>query len=730
MRRAAALYALLAIASYTPQSLSPWNTVAYVGDPLANAYVVAWNAHQLVRQPLHVFDTNVLYPHKAALAFDEHRILPSLLVAPIVWTTGNSILAYNVALLLASLLLALATRHLALRLGLGALAAFTAGALNAFHTYQVNEFARLQIVFHGFIPLALAGFVSFLQSGERRAAWRTGAFLLMQGFCCAYYLLYGALLFVTLALIALCAQPRATLAKLPRLLLPAVVCALPLVPMGAVYARSAAIYGYERAPPRGIDLEHYVSTSPRNLLYGPIGAEVRLQQRGPHFIGFFALALGALGLTRLRQTSGRERLPARVWVPAAALLALGFALLSLGSVLSAFGRTLGPGPYRLLYDFVPGFRLVGIPERLSLFAMLFISLLAARGVDLLARGGYGLVALVCAALVPLEHLGPLPLSQRIPVGSEIAPVYRWLAGNPVRAVTELPIHGEGFVRRETLEMYASTFHWKPTVQGYVTYDPLLSKVLRRQSGDFPSPLSLQALARVGVDTVVVHHDPDAALRLFESVRPRYREALARSLDLRAPFLGNAVAKAVAEGTIRLAASLPHPAFGDDPAHRDEVYRVEAPAVREPAALEPRGRRLREPTWRYSSLYGRAAQAGDGDPTTAWEVRRPLQGDEWIEVAFGRDAPVSGIALPMRRSAAFPTVFVVEGLLATGEWKELARLGPGQVLQIVDQLLQNPGMARMSFAFETATLRGIRLALAPGASSFDGWAVDEIEVLTP
>jgi hypothetical protein len=45
-------------------------------------------------------------------------------------------------------------------------------------------------------------------------------------------------------------------------------------------------------------------------------------------------------------------------------------------------------------------------------------------------------------------------------------------------------------------------------------------------------------------------------------------------------------------------------------------------------------------------------------------------------------------------------------------------------------LQNPGMARMSFAFEAQALRGVRLVAAPGASSFDGWVADELEVITP
>ena len=62
-RVAAALYAALFLASLYPQSLRPWDTVAYIGDSLDTVYFMAWNAHQVVRDPLHLFDANILYPH-------------------------------------------------------------------------------------------------------------------------------------------------------------------------------------------------------------------------------------------------------------------------------------------------------------------------------------------------------------------------------------------------------------------------------------------------------------------------------------------------------------------------------------------------------------------------------------------------------------------------------------------------------------------------------------------
>ena len=70
-----ALYAVLAVASFLPLSAHPRDTVAYVGDSLESVYLVAWNVHQAFRSPLHLFDANVLHPHRGALAFTDHRLL-------------------------------------------------------------------------------------------------------------------------------------------------------------------------------------------------------------------------------------------------------------------------------------------------------------------------------------------------------------------------------------------------------------------------------------------------------------------------------------------------------------------------------------------------------------------------------------------------------------------------------------------------------------------------------
>lgn len=698
---AAVLYVALLLASLYPQSLAPGSTVAYVGDSLESVYIVAWNVHQFFRNPRHLFDANILYPVDDSLALTDHRLLPSLLVAPVIWVTGNPVLAYNAALGLAFLLAALGGRHLARAVGIPAAGAWAAGALYAFHTYQVNEAPRLNIVFHGFVPFALAELLRYLKSGERAHAWRLAGLCLLQGLSSNYHLLYASLVLGMVAAAWAAVRPREMRHRLPPLLAAAALAALAYAPIAWPYVRVSRTHALSRDLPVGIDLRHYVSTSPTNLFYGPIGGPVRLQQRAAHFVGFVSMALAALAVAAWALRRGRDTepslLPGRVWVPAAAALALLFVALSLGRDMAVFGHELGPGPYRLLYYGVPGFQQVRIPERLALLAMLFVALLVGRGLALLQARAPRLVVIALAALVPLEHLSPLPAVERVAVGKDVPAVYRWLATQPVHAVAEVPVHGEGLVRKETLEAYFSTYHWRPVIHGYTAYPLLVTKVMRRMAAEFPADVALQAFERAGVDTVVAHLDrADGRLR-------------------------HEIAQARAAGRLERLIRFPAP--------ETEVYRLHAGPPRTAAAF-PTGHRVTAPGWRYRTKEGDPMPAADGDPRTAWRVPRALNGDEFYEIRFDRPLPVSGVVLRLNRDSAFPNRLRVGGLDLHGRWKELARLDEAHWLQLLDAVLTRPGPAALGFDLGGRVLAGVILQPGEGGSSFEGWSIPEIEVLTP
>ncbi len=730
------LYAILLVASFVPLSLRPRDTIAYVGDSLESVYLVAWNVHQAFRSPAHLFDANVLYPNEAALAFTDHRLLPSVAVAPVVWLTGNPVLATNVATGLACLLAAFGGRRLGRVLGLDPVGAWAAGALYAFNTYQVNEAPRLNIVFHGFLAFALADLVLYLRNGEGRHARRVGLWMLLQALSANYHLLYGALLLALVVAGALVARPRVVARRMLGLALPALVAAALYAPIAMPYLRAAKAHGYARELPAGVDLAHYVSTSPTNLLYGALGVEVRLQQRGPHFVGFVSLglalvALGAWAAGRHAPPDGGV-VPARVWVPAAAALAIVFVAFSLGRDAVVFGHRLGPGPYRLLYAGVPGFQLVRIPERLGLIAMLFVGLLAGRGLTLLRGTRARAVAIALAAVVPLEHVGPLPVSERVPVGGQIPEVYRWLATHPSRALAEVPARGEGLVREETVEMYFAGYHWRPVIHGYTAYPPLLTRLLRRMAAELPSEAALQAFQRVGVDTVVVHRGRPIGLDLARRLRDTGREDPARLRDLlrRADLdLFEALPRAVARGRLWREALFEGPEARLYDSGRDEVYRLRA-VPPHPAAPFPGGRRARGAGWRYRAKLGDPALAADGRLDTAWTVPRFLLGDEFFEVTFDAPVPVAGLVLPLRRDSVFPTRFRVAGRDARGGWTEIARFDEDHVLQLVDRLLADPRRAALGFDLGGRPLTGLSLLVDEAGTSFEGWSLPEVEVWVP
>jgi len=730
------LYALLAVASFVPQSIRPWDTVAYIGDSTESVYIVAANVRQFFANPLRVFDAPAFYPYERTIAFTDHRLLPSLIVAPVIWATGNPVLAYNVSVFIGCLLAALAARYLARLLGADEVAAWAAGALYAFHTYQVNEAPRLNIFFHGFIPLVLAFLIRYLKFGRGRDAWAVAGLMLLQGWSSNYHLLYGVLFMALVVLGVLAARPRLVATRLPSLLLAGFVAAALYAPIALVYVNLSGGHGYARALPTGVDVEHFFSTTPTNLFYGAIGTRVRLGERGPHFLGFFSLGLAtlaALGTLRRRAADpGDAFVPVRAWVLGSLFLTLLCLSLALGRDFVAFGHELGAGPYRLLFDLVPGFRMVRYPERFGLPAMLFLGLLVARGLMLVRAAGFARLAVVLAALVPLEHVSPLLRNDRIPVGEEIPAVYTWLEDQPPRAIIDLPYVGEAMVRDETMKMYFAGYHGHRIVNGLAGYEPLLTRVMMRLCATFPSEMSLQALQRLGVDTVVLHH----GLPLGRDVEglvpndlPDHKERFERLLRVAELDSYDQLAGAMADRRIVRLARFEGPSARLFESTADEVYRL---TLRPPmaAAPFPVGHRLLSPTWHYRTKTGDPLPATDGDLSTVWSVPRQLKGDEFFEVTFDQPARVSGVVLPLVRDSQFPTRFRVSVRGLDGAWREAARFDPAHALQLVDTLLRDAKQAALGFSLGDREVTGVTLSLEEAGTSHAGWRIPEVEVFTP
>ena len=69
------------------------------------AWAMAWVAHQLVRDPLSLFQANAFYPYRGSLAFGDHLLPEGILGLPVNLITGNAVLALNLVTALRPLLL-------------------------------------------------------------------------------------------------------------------------------------------------------------------------------------------------------------------------------------------------------------------------------------------------------------------------------------------------------------------------------------------------------------------------------------------------------------------------------------------------------------------------------------------------------------------------------------------------------------------------------------------------
>ena len=135
-----AICLLLAVAHTWPLALAPGrNSLNHNADAELNAWIMAWVAHQLPRDPRHLFDANIFYPAPDALAFSEPLIVPALMGAPLAWIGASPVLVHNLILILGLALTAFAA-CVVIEAWTGSLAAgLLAGSALAFNTHTLTR---------------------------------------------------------------------------------------------------------------------------------------------------------------------------------------------------------------------------------------------------------------------------------------------------------------------------------------------------------------------------------------------------------------------------------------------------------------------------------------------------------------------------------------------------------------------------------------------------------------
>jgi hypothetical protein len=523
------------LGSHVPQDL---------GDPLFQAWQVAWLGHAALHQPLHLFQANIFWPLADSLAFSDTLVgyTPAGVVAQ--RDPHTALVVYNLLFLFAYALAFLGAYLLARELGAGKAGAIVAGAAFAYAPWRLAQNGHLNVLSSGGIALAL---VLLLRGYRRRSAplvlagWLVAAWQVTLGFSLGLQFAYLLAALAALVVVWKRRGLRAYAAK-----------ARPVVEVTAIGIGVLALVTLMQARPylRVIDHHPEAERTPAHVASFSPGAAGFLAAPGESYVW---------GDATLRFRARYERLTEQTLFPGLTVLVLAFAGLfasvyprrlraglGLGvlacAVLSAGLRDVsGPGkyltPYRLLYELAPGWDGVRTPGRLNTLTSLGLALLAAAGVCLVVarlrrRAGSRirlgrLVATAVAALlvtaILAEGLGPLPL-ERVP-------------GTPDalrRAAPPLLVLPIGF---DVGGRYAywTVGDFPPVANGTGAFEPAQLEDLRKSVERFPDAASVSTLRALGVRTVVVHRALAAGTG--------WQEATSR------PVAGLPVTRAVEGGTI-------------------------------------------------------------------------------------------------------------------------------------------------------------------------------------
>jgi len=240
-----AVYALLTAAAFA--RFLPEIGRAFLhdaGDPALNSWVLWWNS-SVVPFSTAWWNAPAFFPSPGVTTFTELLLGVWPLASPIVWMTGNAILAHNLLFLLAFPLSAFSAYLLALELTDDPQASFPAGMAYGFAPYRVAQIPHLQVLLAFWMPLALFSLHRYLRTRQPRwlvllaVSWVGQA--LTNGY---FFLFFGVLTGAWLAWFATSRRDRSAVLAVGGTL---AACTAAVAPVFLAYRTVHASYGITRA---------------------------------------------------------------------------------------------------------------------------------------------------------------------------------------------------------------------------------------------------------------------------------------------------------------------------------------------------------------------------------------------------------------------------------------------------------------------------------------------------
>lgn len=490
--QAVLLFTMLTVVMTWPQA-ARFTTDAWPHeDVFFNMWRLGWFAHALAKSPTHLLDGNIFYPEPRTLTYSDAMVVESLLAAPLLWAGVQPVVVHNVMLLGGIVLSAAGIFMLASTLTGSWAAGVTAGIVFAFVPYRFDHYMHLELQWTVWIPWTFWALHRVFETGAIRDAVLLGLFVTLQFMSSVYYGLFLGTLLVACGLFLLLGTRRGQVwTRLVALAVAGATAAALIIPYVIPYAQTRRTLGArpeEQVVMFSARPSSYRAATETNYLYGDRSARIGRGERRL-FPGILPMLLAVVGLLLFPPTNQ--------------------ALMYLIGLTIAFEMSFGLKGYvfSFLYEHVPGFDGLRAPARLGIFVSFFLAVLAAYGHAALAklfgnRVRYPLTVAIAAVLLLEYWVAPLPL---VPYPTAPAPLYTWLAKQPVGVVAEFPMPQpyESSGHDPRFE-YLSTFHFMPLINGYSGYypDSYLTRLDRLRH--MPDDTALRELVGAGVRYVIIH----------------------------------------------------------------------------------------------------------------------------------------------------------------------------------------------------------------------------------
>jgi hypothetical protein len=483
---------------FTFPQIIAMDSVPRHNDPMFSTWRLAWVAHQLGNDPVHLLNANIIYPTHRALLYSDAFPLLGLFATPLIWSGLPPIVAYNVLILLSFMFSGLAAFVFIRHLTGSTIGAVIGGVIFVFAPMRFGHYMHQELLWTGWIPLSLWAMHRTIETSRWRYALLTGACFVAQTYSSIYYAIMLATFIGTVAgVLVLTRVLDLRSVAFRRLAIAAVMSGILIAPYVYLYRQSEKMVGlreqweieqYSALP------KSYFAAPPYNIMWGWTWYNVspRAVDETQLFPGIAAVVLAVIGL---------------VWPPFSRVK-LAYAI----ALLLAFDLSLGFNglTFRLLFYLVPIFRGLRALARFSVLVQLMLALFAAYGLARLLERALPrlwvtvlLVLGVSGVLLAEYSNRPLPITRAATKPSTFSQFVRKQPASTV--VLELPTpKSDALPGLDPHYVFESTFHWRPLVNGYTAFVPPQYVDFLDAMQEFPKEKAANALRESGAQLVVVH----------------------------------------------------------------------------------------------------------------------------------------------------------------------------------------------------------------------------------